>query len=904
MRVIRLLTVIVLPLTALAQQPYLGTRISSVGISGAPGELIEQIPLRPDDIISPAAIRAAIQELYERGRYASIEVDATPEADGRTRLTFRVRPPYFFSTIRLEPANLLERPLSSYLSFPYGERFSRTELDRIVERISGQLQAEGYFQARIEPSYELDEETRLASVLITATAARRVQIREVRFQGGEQTFGAEELQAFFGVRPGSSFSVDALESGLANIRSEFAELGFLNTNVRPAQTYDDETNSLAVNVVIQPGPFTYVEVRGHEISDKDIRELVPIYEEGSIDPDLIEEGLAAILEHMYQDGYFEASVRSELIEAPLDNAFQVNYDIEPGERHLIREVRIEGNEFFDDAFLVDRIGISQQGMFSRGVFSAELLDRAVETIERLYGSAGFENTRIEPEYSTAETAITVTLRVQEGRRIPIADISFAGNRVLDSTELAPLAALLPGYVYTPGAIGDGRRAIIARYHALGFPDVQVEPVVSSRDNGDVDVRFEIEEGRAYEIGRIFVAGNTRTRDGVVHRNSELLEGTPYDPDTILQAEQRLYATGLFNRVDIVTLEKETSDLRDLLIQVEDAGPLLLTYGIGAQDREGVRGTVEISHTNLFGLDRSISLRVRGSKREQRFQTTFREPRLFNREIDGFASLFVERTRRRTFDANTVNVSLQSLKRVRDRDSLLFSASFETVNLGDIQKNPKARDFPDEDGTFHLVKVGASYIHDTRDDPINPSRGDFLTGSFHLAKGAGRFAKEGKDPAHRDLDFTSLFLQGSLYRPAKQAVIAASARFGWNQPYGKTEFIPITERYFAGGSTTLRAIDFDRAGPEGGGNALAIANLEYRFPIPFLLAGLGGAAFYDTGTVFEQISDFSFGDFTHTLGFGIRYQSPLGPIRVDFGFNINRQPNEPRNKVFFTLGHAF
>ena len=901
MRVISLLTAILLPLTALAQQPYFGTRVSSIEITGAPDELIEGIPLRPDDIISAASIRTAIQALYEKGRYASIEVDATPAPDGRTRLTFRVRAPYFFSTIRLEPSDLLERPLSSYLSLPYGERFSRTEVDRIVERISGQLRAEGYFQARIEPSYEFGEETRLASVLITASAAQRALIQEVRFEGGEQTFGAEELGSFFGVRPGSSFSADALQSGLSNIRSEFTELGFLNTNVTLEDAYDDATNSLAVNVVIEPGPFTYVEVRGHEISDKDIRELVPIYEEGSLDPDLIEEGEARILEHMYQDGYFEATVRSELIEAPLDEAFQVNYDVDPGERHSIREVRIEDNEFFDDAFLLSRIAISQQGVFSRGVFSADLLDQAVATIERLYRGAGFENTLVEREYSIAETAITVTLRVQEGRRIVIADISFVGNRVLDVTELAPLAALLPGFVYTPGALTDGRSAIIARYHGLGFPDVQVEPIVGRRDNGNVDVRFEIVEGEAYQIGRIFVAGNTRTRDRVVHRNSALLEGTPYDPETILQAQQRLYATGLFNRVDIVTLERETSDRRDLLIQVEDAGPLLLTYGIGAQDREGVRGTVEISHTNLFGLDRSISVRVRGSKREQRFQTTFREPRLFNRDIDGFASLFVERTRQRTFDASTVNISLQSLKRIRDRDSFLFSASFETVNLRDIRVNPQAQNFPDETGTIQISSLGGSYIHDTRNDPIDPGRGNFFTGSFQYANHA--FGSE--------VDFTSLFLQANIYRPAKQAVLAASARFGWNQPYGETEKIPITERYFAGGSTTLRGFGLDEAGPAAGGNALAILNLEYRFPFP--LPGLGGAVFYDTGNAFERISDFDFRDFTHSAGFGLRYQTPLGPIiRVDFGFNLNRQfwellaPDDrpSLNRVFFTLGHTF
>ena len=156
----------------------------------------------------------------------------------------------------------------------------------------------------------------------------------------------------------------------------------------------------------------------------------------------------------------------------------------------------------------------------------------------------------------------------------------------------------------------------------------------------------------------------------------------------------------------------------------------------------------------------------------------------------------------------------------------------------------------------------------------------------------------------EVNFTSLFTQASIYRPAKQAVLAASVRFGWKQPYGKTPEVPITERYFAGGSTTLRAFGLDEAGPERGGNALAILNAEYRFPIPLLISGLGGAAFYDTGTVFPGISDFNFGDFTHTAGFGLRYETPLGPIRVDLGFNLNRQPQESRNQLFFTLGHAF
>ena len=200
------------------------------------------------------------------------------------------------------------------------------------------------------------------------------------------------------------------------------------------------------------------------------------------------------------------------------------------------------------------------------------------------------------------------------------------------------------------------------------------------------------------IRQIMVSGNTRTQEKIVHRNSGLEAGTPYDPEAILDAQRQLYATGLFNRVDIVPLNRPASGERDLLIQLEDAGPVVLTYGVGAQDREGIRGTVEVTHSNLWGLDRSISTRIRGSRREQRFQTTYREPRLFNWELDGFASLFMERARQTAFDASRVDFSFQSLKQFANRDNLLLSVSYQTVNLRDIRDNRRTEEFPTKKGS--------------------------------------------------------------------------------------------------------------------------------------------------------------------------------------------------------------
>ena len=447
MRVISLIAFILLPMEAVPAPQHFGTEIRSIEIAGAPADALEAITLRPGDLLNPDAIRSSIQALYDAGQYGSIEVDATRTSDGGTKLTFIVSEPSFFSTIRVEPSDLLARPLSSYMALPYGERFSRTQMDLIVQTVGEQLRAEGFFQAIVTTSREVDEETRLVNVVLSVDVSPRARMGETRIEGGRQTFTEAELQEAFGVKTGSAFSMERLERGIADVRSEFAELGFLNTGVALEQTYDEDRNVVDVVIRIEPGLFTLVQVRGHDLSNSEIRELVPVFEEGSIDPDLIEEGRVQILEKLRRDGYFEATARVEQIDArPLDNAFQVNYIVQPGERHSIKDVRFEGNEFFDEEFLDGRIGISERGLFTQGTFSTDLLERASAIITGLYAAAGFEGTRVRTTYSIDQTAITVILQIDEGRRIPLTGVFFAGNTIMSVPEIAPLANMLPGQI--------------------------------------------------------------------------------------------------------------------------------------------------------------------------------------------------------------------------------------------------------------------------------------------------------------------------------------------------------------------------------------------------------------------------------------------------------------------------
>src|SRR5262249_30800807 len=230
-----------------------------------------------------------------------------------------------------------------------------------------------------------------------------------------------------------------------------------------------------------------------------------------------------------------------------------------------------------------------------------------------------------------------------------------------------------------------------------------------------------------------------------------------------------------------------------------------------------------------------------SSKERLAQSTFREPHLFNHDIDGFASAFIEHTVHPSYSANRIDFSLQALKRITSKTNVLVTAGYQTVDLQDIRVNPVADILPTERGIIQIARVASSYIEDHRDDPVNPKTGFFNSTTFQIASRA----------IGSEINFTSLYDQFNVYTPFRSAVVATSVRFGWNHPYGSTTVtgLPPTERYFAGGSTTLRGFRFDEAQPSGG-NVMTLANFEYRFPMRFLpLSNVGGAFFYDTGNIF-------------------------------------------------------
>ncbi|MBM3802683.1 MAG: outer membrane protein assembly factor BamA [Acidimicrobiia bacterium] len=888
---------------AAAIDKYLGLPVAKVEFASTDvidaSALGRAIAVAAGKPLDASSVRQSIDALYRTRAFSQIDVDASIGEAGLV-ITFNLRPNFFFADFRLRGDSVLRSPLSGLVPLPLGEAYSPMVVEQLRQKAREALREAGYYQAEVFPAVQFLSKAKLVTVSYVVKAGQRARVAGIDIAGSPLLDRTEILQTIR-LRPGGYFDGEALKTDLERLHKLYADRGFLNATLRLEELqYEPSSNSLRIRIQIESGAFVYIELTGGKIPKKQLRELVPIYEEGSIDADLIEEGRRAVADYFQRKGFFDVTVGKELIEVPSENAYQVNYTIDRGKRQKVVSIEFVGANHFGRSQLLQVLAIRVGGLTNRGTFSGDLLKQDAENIKTLYLRDGFEQVSVEPAFKKDAEGVNIaaTFTVREGPRTVVSTVEIQGDAAPHS-EALPGLNLSPGRPFSQSLLQDDRRLIESRYLERGFTEVKIEDAVERLEDNRIKVTYTVSEGQAIRVADIHIVGSRQTRGKVIGRNITFHEGDPLSQEQLLTSQQQLYGLGLFNRVDVVPVNVVQSDAyRPVIIRLEDSSPIILGYGGGYQDREGPRGTIELSHNNLFGLARSISFRTRASFREQRGQITYKEPRLFNRDLDSFVTLFAERTRRVSFNTTRTNAALQVLKRFRTVENFFVRYNFETVDLSDVRVNPLATGQANL-GTLKLSTFSTAWLRDTRDDPIEPAKGFFNT--LNLSAASRTYGSQA--------NLVSFFGQSQFYRPVSQnAILATSLRLGLIAPYGVTPEVPISERFFAGGSTTLRGFGLDEAGPLDaesraplGGNALIIANVELRIPVTQSFAV---APFCDTGNVFARVKEVKLSSFSNTLGFGFRYKTPFGPLRVDVGFNLSPPSGFPARQIFFTIGNPF
>lgn len=965
-----------------------GLKVSSITVKSEavenPKWLIETLPQKVNQPLDKYKVRDSVQALYNTGRFADIQVEAARTAPNAVALTFAVRENYFIGSIRSEgsPSRPTDSELVNSSKLVLGELFTDDKVREGIGHMQLTLQQSGYYKATIHPSYQWDAPNQQVQVLFQVDKGKPARIGAIRVTGdSDLTLG--EVSEISGLNTGDQVNADHLTRALRRLRKHFQSEERLEAQVVMSErTYHPNNNTLDYTFDIDRGPVVDVRVEGAKLSARKIRKYVPVYEENAVDDDLLNEGARNLRDYFQSKGYFDVTVNYTRKQQPGSDRQDVVYTIDRGERHKFVLLEITGNHYFSREELRERMALQPAGgLLLWGTFSQSLLNRDIQAIQNLYSNNGFRDAKVTPQvtdnYAGKKGRLKVALNIQEGAQTTVGKLTIRGNSAVSTETVLSMVSARQGQPYSDGMVMNDQTEVTDGYFNLGFPQMkfdyqtQVEP----QDPTKVDVSYNITEGPRIYVDKVLYSGLHYTRGSVVQREMKIQPNEPLSQQDMLDSQRRLYDLGIFNEVNMAVQNPEgDATHKNVNFQFSEAKRYTFNYGVGfevqtgqptgttnPQGKTGVSPTVsfDVTRLNFRGRDHTITLNTRFGNLEKLGLLGYDAPRWFDFEhLSLNLTAFYEQTNDvRTFTAKRLEGSAQIKQELDRATTLLYRIIYRRVSTTNLVIDPNLVPLFSQP-----VRVGMpdfSYLRDTRDNPIESSKGSFT--SFDVGVASGVF---GSEPS-----FTRLALQNSTYYQfhKRRWVFARSTRIGVEEPFGSTSvaiaapgpgappptsFIPLPERFLAGGSTTHRGFGINQAGPRDlttgfplGGEALFINNLELRTPpLPFPWVGnnLSAVLFHDMGNVFTtpdamvrnlfrysqqdrsaclspKTTTCNFDYVSHAVGGGIRYRTPVGPVSLDIGYNLNppafpitaptdgTQPRAEtlrRFNLFFNIGQTF
>ena len=894
-------------------------------------EIHRILPLKVNDRLSLEAVRDSITRLYQTGAYTNIEVDAELVEAGGVAIRYYTQNSWFVGAVSVsetvkQPPNAAQLVTSAQLQL--GERFSSENVRKGVDSLHQLLEANGYHESRIEPRFEFDERTQQVRIHFDIAPGPRAEYERPEFSGDlelpeNQLVSATHYRGWFGWK---SVTLDRTQQGLENVRRLYQREDRLMASVAiDSLDYNTDAKTLKQKIGADAGPVVEIRTVGADVSRGRLRQLVPVFEERTVDRDLLVEGARNLRDYFQREGYFEAQVEFKQQRVVNDRAV-VDYLINRGPRHRLVDIQIEGNSYFDDETLRERMYLTPKSFqFRRGRYSESYRRRDEEAIANLYRSNGFREvevtTRVVRNFGGNRRDLGVEFEVKEGEQWRVASLTVEGISEVDPDTVMPLITSTEGQPFSEYSVAIDRDSVLNRYFSDGFANASFQ--WSYEQEGDtkrVHLRYVITEGKQQFVRQVLVRGLRTTSTELVNKNLTINPGDPLSQVLIGDTQRRLYDLGIFSSVN-AAIQNPDGDTRSkyVLYEIDEASRYSITGGLGAEiariggnraslaNPAGTAGfsprvSLDVARLNFRGIGHTVRLSGRVSNITQRAFFNYSAPRL--RNVPGldlaFNLLYDDSGDVRTFFSRRREGSVQLSQRLSKANTALYRYTFRRVSVESLKIDPLLVPLLSQPVRIGQASIGL--IQDRRDDPTDSTKGVFNTLDLGLAAG----------PLGSQTDFTRFLGRNSTYhRVGKKWILARSTSFGWLQPINPSEEliasnaeIPIAERFFSGGANSHRGFPENQAGPRDlttgfplGGQALLLNNLELRFPL--IGVNLGGVLFHDAGNVFSSVSKITwrssqrdlsdFNYLVHAVGFGIRYRTPIGPVRFDLAY----APNAPR-----------
>jgi outer membrane protein insertion porin family len=910
---------------------------------------------------SQQLVDSSQRALMTTGQFTKVDVNVTPESGG-LRVEFVLEPAYYLGVLQFPGATrVFSYPqLLETVNYPVEEPYEKERVEQGRVALLRFLTRSGYFRAEVTPQVQLDQSLKLATVVYSVTLNQRARLGGVTINGPQPAEVLQLQAALHSIRArvrganlkaGQRYDPERLQAAHTFLRNYLGRQHYLTNVVKmePPQ-YDPAANRANITFEVTPGPSVSIKVTGAHVSQRQLKKLVPIYQENSVDRELAAEGQQNLLSRFQSKGYFDAQVTTHFSREP--DQVELVYAVQLGARHHVASVRIVGNRHLSQKDLSDQITVKKGHFYSRGSFSQQLLDGSVDNLTGYYKDHGFLDVKVTPKAVDHDPEVDVTFQIDEGPQTLVESVKVQGNKTQPVSRLAPGGLVVrPGGAFSQSGIRRDRNRIVATYLDLGYPNVAFKATAAPAPGNAhrMDLTYEIEEGGRVNISSVEYVGNRQTRRDLIERSAAIKPGAPLSEGKLLAGESNLYNLGIFDWADVSPRRPPTDESsEDVLVRVHEAKRNAVSYGVGFESTprtgsisSGVlvlpglpaiglpssykvlektiispQGSIEYSRLNVLGRAETFSVSALASTLDQKLAISYSDPHFAGTNWKSLLSVSGERTTQNPlFTARLGQASFQLARALNATGNkrLQFQYDFQRTSLTNLLI---LNFIPAQDQAIHLSTFSASFVNDTRDKPLDAHRGVFQT--VNLSFSPTFFGSSD--------NIARFFGQSSFYKELKPWMVwANNFRLGLVSSFGDSH-VPFSERFFSGGADSLRGFPLNGAGPQAtallctmqndpascttqvavptGGHQLFIFNTEGRFPIP-VYPGVGGVIFYDGGNVYEgiNISHFLSG-YSNSVGFGLRYQTPVGPIRIDIGRNLNPVRGQNATQVFVTLGQQF
>jgi len=704
------------------------------------------------------------------------------------------------------------------------------------------------------------------------------------------------VRARLGSREGSPYDAEQVSK---DVRALF-ELGSFEDVKVDAEGFEGGVR-LTFRVTERP-LLLALEIEGNkEVSVEDLREKAALPLSAPYNP----VAAAAAVERMralYREkGFYQALIRTAA-EPAGEGRVRLKAVVEEGVKYRLVEITLNGVKSLPLEKVLGEMKTEPWTIFSwisgSGKLQQEVLQEDRQRIVSYYQDRGYLDVRVgEPEITVDDTAkaVRVAIALTEGRQFRLGTIAQEGDDFLTLEEIKRYVGLKEGDIFRRSAFAQGVFAMNQRYASRGFAFVKLDYTSNlDQDRQTIDVTFLIERGPEARFGRISVSGNVTTRDKIVRRELTFSEGDIFNSEALQRSRQKVTNLGFFETVDIAPHPRGDNFI-DINIEVKEKLTGAITFGVGYSSEDKLTGQLRVSENNLFGHGYALALTFEKSPVRANYSLSFTEPSVFDTPWSAGFSIYNTEREYDEYDRKSIGGSLTLGRSIGEYLRSYVRFKHETVDVSNVTPNAGIY-LKAQEGTATTNSMRLTFVRDTRDNYMNPSRGNRTSVAGEYAGGI----------LGGDNYFTKFELEQSFYTPLFWGLVGMiHGEYGSIAGFDN-RLPPVYEKFYLGGILTLRGFKYRAVGPQDlkgeptGGTEQLFFNAEIIVPVA-PAQGFNLVMFYDTGNAWDFRG---FDGLRQSAGFGIRWLSPMGPFRLEWGFVLDPQPDEPKSDWAFMIGNFF